>query len=296
MKGENRIEKEEIEEIKITKQNNFFKCGKYNLELGQRKYVMGILNVTPDSFSDGGMWFNTDLAVKRALKIQEQGADILDIGAQSTRPGYIKISPQNEWERIEYVFKRLSGKMKIPVSIDTFYPEVAEKALDLGADIINDVTGFNNKEMLDVASQSDCGLVIMHPGQMKTTTEFFKQRIDAMNEKLIDLNRICLDPGIGFGKTYMENLFILANTENFRIKDRPILVGASRKRVIGDSCGNPPFEDRLPGTISAHVASMLFGADIVRVHDVSEAVQSARVIEKIIKAEKSKENHSLKNE
>lgn len=261
-----------------------FKCGKYSFDLSKKKYVMGILNVTPDSFSDGGKWFKPDLAIKRALEIQSQGADMLDIGAQSTRPGYVKISPQEEWERLKDVFEGLKGKIKIPISIDTFYPEVAEKALSLGANIVNDVTGFKNKEMFKVVSKSECGLIIMHDGKISDTANFFEKQIAEANKNLIDLSRICLDPGIGFGKTYEENLFILGNTENFRVKDRAILIGASKKRVIGMACGDLTTEQRLPGTIAAHSAAMLAGADIIRVHDVPEAVQSAKIIEKIIEA------------
>lgn len=268
--------------------NKFFKCGKYNLDLSQKKHIMGILNVTPDSFSDGGRWFNPDLAIKRALEIQSQGADILDIGAQSTRPDYIKISSLEEWSRLQEVLKGLKDKIKIPISIDTFYPEVAEKALDCGVDIVNDVTGFKNKEMFKIVANRECGLIIMHDGKLSDMVKFFEKQIDKAIGFSIDLNRICLDPGIGFGKTYEENLFILGNTDNFRVKNRAMLVGASKKRVIGRACGDLPIEQRTPGTIVAHSVAMLSGADIIRAHDVLETVQSARIIEEIIriKAEK----------
>lgn len=262
--------------------NKIFKAGGHNLRLNRKSYVMGILNVTPDSFSDGGKWLNPDLAVKRALDIQSQGADILDIGAQSTRPGYVKISWQEELNRIIPVLRGIKGRITIPVSVDTFYPEVAERSLELGAEIINDVMGFKDKRMFEVVSDSKCGLVIMHDGQNDTMINFFENQINLANKYNIDINRICLDPGIGFGKSYEENLSILGNVSKFKVGDCAVLVGASRKRVVGMSCGNPPFESRLPGTISAHTAALLSGADIIRVHDVPEAVQSSCVVDKII--------------
>lgn len=261
---------------------NIFRAQNYKMELGVKSYVMGVLNVTPDSFSDGGNWYNTDLAIKRAFEIQAQGADILDIGAQSTRPEFTKISSSEELKRLIPVLEGIKGKLRIPISVDTFYPEVAAEALGLGADIINDVTGFKNDDMLRTVSESDCGIIIMHNyGKIGDIVKFFQIQKEKANKFGIHSNRICFDPGIGFGKTYEENLFILRNLPKFKIKDNALLIGASRKRVIGRSCGNPPFKDRVAGTIAAHSVALFNGADIVRVHDVVEGVQAAKVISKI---------------
>lgn len=258
-----------------------FKAGKYNIELGKKSYVMGILNVTPDSFSDGGKWAMPNLAIKRALEIQNLGADILDIGAQSTRPGYSKISPDEEIERLIPVLKGIKGRMEIPVSVDTFYPDVARKALNLGADIINDVTGFKDDKMFEVVSKSKCGIIIMHDMKGLNIKRFFEKQKRKAFKYNISEDRICFDPGIGFNKTYEENLHILGNVNKFKLEKNAILIGASRKRVVGMSCGNPAFIDRVSGSIAAHCTALLSGADIVRVHDIKESIQAIQVIDKI---------------
>lgn len=260
-----------------------FQAGRYTLPLGEKTYVMGIVNVTPDSFSDGGKWNEPAAAVEHALLLQEQGADILDVGAQSTRPGYQPVSAQEEWERLSPVLDKLVGLVKIPVSVDTFYPEVARLSLQAGVDIINDVTGFREEEMYELAVQCACGCVIMHdqPG-FDGILPFFEERRAKAEEYGIDARRLCFDPGIGFGKTYEENLRILRELSSLIEPDCAMLVGASRKRVIGQPCGNPPFAERMPGTIAAHTIAAAGGADIVRAHDVKEAVQAARVADAIL--------------
>lgn len=243
---------------------------------------MGVLNITPDSFSDGGNYNKTDLAIKRAFEIQNQGADILDIGAQSTRPGFVKVSADEELNRLIPVLEGIKGKLKIPISIDTFYPEVVTNALKFGADIINDVTGFKNDCMFKVASDSNCGIIIMHNLEgIDSIVPFFRTQKGKAIGFGIDSKRICFDPGIGFGKTYQENLFILGDTCKFKIDDNALLIGASRKRVIGESCGNPPFKDRVAGTVAAHSIALFCGANIIRVHDVVQGVQAAKVVNKI---------------
>ena len=261
---------------------DIFKANKNIFKLGTKTYVMGILNITPDSFSDGGIWNSPELAVKRAIEIQSQGADIIDIGAQSTRPGHIKISEDEELKRLITILPKIRKFIDIPISIDTFYPSVANKALDIGVDIINDVTGFENKNMFEVVSHSDCGCIIMHDKENLDIKNFFNKKLNQALQYGISPNRICFDPGIGFGKNYNQNLFILNNISEFKIKNNALLIGASRKRVIGESCGNPPFDKRTPGTIAAHTIAILRGADIIRVHDVSEAVQAVNVTDKIL--------------
>lgn len=263
--------------------SRMFQAGRYSLPLGEKTYVMGIVNVTPDSFSDGGKWNDPAAAVEHALQLEEQGADILDVGGQSTRPGYTPISAQEEWERLSPVLDQLVELSRVPISVDTFYPEVARLSLQAGVDIINDVTGFRDSEMYELAAQCGCGCVIMHdqPG-FDAILPFFKDRRAKAEEYGIKADRLCFDPGIGFGKTYEENLRVLRELSDLIEPDCAMLVGASRKRVIGMPCGNPPFAERMPGTIAAHTVAILGGADIVRVHDVKEAVQAARVADAIL--------------
>lgn len=261
-----------------------FNAGNFTLNLSEKTYIMGILNVTPDSFSDGNKWFDINLAIKHALQMQNDGADIIDIGAQSTRPGYVKITPQEELTRLIPVLKALKGQINVPISVDTFYPEVAKEALNEGVDIINDVNGFKNELMIKVAAQSNCGCIVMHDGTNAKMKNFFDLQLSKMIKNNISQSRICFDPGIGFGKTYEENLNVIKNLKKYLIKNIPMLVGASRKRVIGIPCGNPPFVERMPGTIAAHTIAILNGANIIRVHDVKEAVQAAKVVDAILKS------------
>lgn len=247
-----------------------------------RPYIMGILNVTPDSFSDGGSYFSPQKAVERAKQMEEEGADILDIGGQSTRPGYTEISPEEEWERIEEVLALVLQNTKLPVSVDTFYPQVAKKALEAGAHIINDVKGFPD-EMFKAAADSGCGCIVMHPrgsmgGEILTEVRaFFEERKEAALRFGIVPSRLCFDPGIGFGKTYGENLRLIARVEETKLEGSAYLMAASRKRVTGTPCGDPPFSERLPATLAAHTAAILGGAQLLRVHDVKEGVQAAKM-------------------
>ena len=279
-----------------------WRAGRYSLPLGEKTYIMAIVNVTPDSFSDGGKYFSAEQAIRRALDAQEQGADIIDIGAQSTRPGFSPISAEEEAARLVPVLEGLRGRLHVPVSIDTFYPGVALESLRLGADILNDVTGFSDPEMIAAAAGADCGCIVMHntafsilpdaPShdaghEAEPITErvrgFFDRRGAELVRAGIAVERICFDPGIGFGKTLEENMGLLANTHLLTDGlDSAFLMAASRKRVIGAPCGDPPFEQRMPGTIAAHTIAQCGGADILRVHDVPEAVQAARVADALL--------------
>lgn len=265
---------------------SIFKAGKYNLDYNKKSLVMGILNVTPDSFSDGGLFNEPEKAVKRALEIQNFGADIIDIGAQSTRPGFKKISSDEEWERLRPVLERLNGNLDIPISIDTFYPEVAEKSLQMGASIINDVTGFEDKKMFEVASKSDCGIVIMFSGHCKNMKIFFENKLAEAREYGISKERICLDPGVGFLDTREQDRFVINNLKNFKIDEVACLVGLSRKRFIAELCANGGNIDRLPGTIAANTIAIEKGANIIRVHDVKEGILAAKTADAILKARK----------
>ena len=257
-----------------------FQAGEFSLPL-DRTYVMGILNVTPDSFSDGGKYLDPTAALERALEMKAEGADLIDVGGQSTRPGYTAISPEEEWERIRDVLPALVKKTGLPISVDTFYPWVAQRALEAGASILNDVTGFG-PEMLAVAAGSRCGCIVMDPGTTggdicARVRGFFLDRLEAAQRAGIARERLCFDPGVGFGKTVEESLDLIAHVERTKVEGCAFLMAASRKRVTGAFCGNPPFEERLPATLAAHTASILGGADLVRVHDVKEAVQAARM-------------------
>ena len=255
-----------------------------------RTYVMGILNVTPDSFSDGGNYSDTQKAIARAYEMAAQGADIIDIGGQSTRPGHTPVSPEEEWRRIEPVIRELCAKYELVISVDTYYPQVALKSVEYGVHIINDVTGFNDPLMREYAARYKVGCVIMHDIQLDENADvcgvlkdFFRSRIAECITDGIDQENICLDPGIGicFGKSYRQNLQIAANFRDLCLEGYPMLAAASRKSVIGMSCGNPPANERMPGTIAYHTACILGGADIIRVHDVTEAVHAARVIDAV---------------
>lgn len=251
---------------------------KFKFKIDSKTQVMGILNITPDSFSDGGLWFTPEKAVKRALEIQKEGASILDIGAQSTRPGFTAINEQEELKRMMPVLTVLRKEIKIPISVDTFYPEVAQMALLSGAQIINDVLGTYIDEMLTLVNKFDAGYISVHNQKNIDTIEPFFKEVQKKAKKLsVSEDKICFDPGVGFNKTREEDLSIIRNLKEYTVKGRASLIGLSRKRVIGYCCGEPPFERRLPGTIAANTVAILNGASIIRVHDVKEAVQAAKI-------------------
>lgn len=262
-----------------------FRAGDYELNLSEKTYVMGILNLTPDSFSDGGKWNSVDKAVKRAIEMQNQGADIIDIGGQSTRPGHKKITAEQELERIYDTIKILCDELRVPVSVDTFYSGVAREVLELGVDIINDVSGFNY-DMFEVVKNYGCGCIIMHSNQnggVGGIKEFFETKKTEAFSFGIDKKRLCFDPGIGFFKTYEENLDIIKNFDKICLDDCAMLIAASRKRCIGTPCGNPEFKNCDEGTIAAHTIATIKGANIIRVHNVIKAVQAAKVTDAIIR-------------
>ena len=242
---------------------------------------MGIVNVTPDSFSDGGKYFECDKAVEHALSLIEDGADIIDLGAQSTRPGYEEISQEKEWERLEDVLIKLREKTNKPISVDTYFPYVAEKAIENGADIINDVGGKFSPEMKEIIEKSGAGWIIMHSGSgsIKEVKDFFEKVITDCNIK----EQICFDMGIGFGKEYEENLELIGNVNKYKIEGFPLLLGVSRKRVIKTSSGEEIPEKRVFGNIAADTAAILGGADIIRIHDVKNEIKGVRTADEIKK-------------
>ena len=261
-----------------------------------RTLVMGVLNVTPDSFSDGGLSFGPDSAIARARALIDEGADILDIGGESTRPGSEPVSAEEELRRIVPVIDALAGHAKVPISIDTCKPRVADECLRRGARILNDVTGLRDEQMLRVAAKHGASVVIMHmrgtPKLMQQLTEYkdvvrevktylANQAAAARNAGLTD---IAVDPGIGFSKTPAHNFEILRRLGEFRELGYALLVGPSRKSFLGVIEGQKAIEDRLEGTIAAVTIAVLHGADIVRVHDVKACRRGVGVAERVRKA------------
>lgn len=249
-----------------------------------RILVMGILNVTPDSFSDGGNYFTPEEALRRAQEMAEQGADIIDIGGQSTRPGYTRVTPQGEWSRLKPIIGVLCKELKQPVSIDTFYPEVAARAIMAGACIINDVNGFDEPLMRQTAALSKAGCVITHHTELleglstaRQIREFFKTRKAELLAEGVELSKMCFDPGIGFGKNNEQNLAAINNFDELCIEGSPMLIAASRKRVLGTATGVTSPEERDPATVAAHTVACMKGANIVRAHNIPAAVQAARM-------------------
>lgn len=244
---------------------------------------MGILNITPDSFSDGGKYISEEKILQRALEIESLGADIIDIGAQSTRPGHKKVSPKDEWDRLSPVLAQICKSIKIPVSIDTFYPEIAKKALDLGAEIINDVSGFKSDEMFKLVAEYSCGAVIMHStDSINEIKNFFDFKLHEAILHGINTDNICFDPGIGFGKNRKQDLWILQNIRSIKTENNALLIGASKKRIVGYLSEKKEISDRTLGTIAVDLYAQMNGADILRVHDVKEAVETSKCIDKLI--------------
>ncbi len=245
---------------------------------------MGVLNITPDSFSDGGKFDTYEKIINRAIEIEKDGADILDIGAQSTRPGFIKISDKEEWKRLEPVLSDIIKSVNIPISVDTFYPKVAEKAILVGADIINDVSGTESEEMMEVAKKSECGLIVTHCYENLNIKSFFENKLNELTEFGINSDNICLDPGIGFGKNRKQDAYIINNISKIKIQDFPLLVGLSRKRIVAEACNckKTDLNALMAGTLASNTVAVLGGANIIRVHDVREAVYSAKAADYLI--------------
>lgn len=266
------------------------------LALGKHTLIMGVLNITPDSFSDGGTFFSPSSAIDRALEIEKQGADILDIGGESSRPGAEIITLSQELDRVIPVIEGLKGKIKIPISIDTYKSEVARQAIKAGAEIVNDISAFRfDREMPKVILETGAAACLMHiRGNPKTMQKlppsndiwqeienYFTLVIKEIRDTGINLNKIIIDPGIGFGKTLSDNCKILAEQSRLAKFDLPILIGTSRKSFIG-AILNKNIEDRLMGTAATVTTAILQGAHIIRVHDVAQMVEVAKVTDAIL--------------
>jgi dihydropteroate synthase len=270
-----------------------WKLRRRTLQFGRRPLLMGIVNVTPDSFSDGGAFFDHRVAIEQGLRLAEQGADILDVGGESTRPYSAPVALDEELRRVMPVVEALCRQTSVPVSIDTSKAEVARRAVVAGAEIINDVTGFEgDPDMISVARESDVGVCAMHmqgtPRSMQDNPtyddvmmeihDYLRQRRDALLAAGIEPARICLDPGIGFGKTHEHNLTLVSNCWRFHDLGCPLLVGHSRKGFIGKVLGDKSA-DRTAGTIGVAMALARQGVQILRVHDVAPVREALLLFE-----------------
>jgi len=270
----------------------------FSLDFSRRTYVMGILNVTPDSFSDGGLFFSEEKAIEHALRLVEDGADIIDIGGESTRPGSEPVPAREEIRRTIPVIRAISKEVKIPISIDTYKAEVAAAALDAGASMVNDISGLRfDPDMPGVVARYDVPVIIMHikgtPKDMQVNPVYealIPEIIDYLRISIrlalkfgISEDRIIIDPGIGFGKTFEHNLEIIKNLKEFTLLEKPVAIGVSRKAFIGRILGDVPPSERLEGTAAAVAISIFNGANIIRVHDVKEMVKVARVADSILR-------------
>ena len=266
------------------------KCRDKNIELGKKTLIMGILNVTPDSFSDGGRYNNLDSALEQAKKMVEDGIDIIDIGGESTRPGHTQISVEEEIERVVPVIEMLSKELDVIISIDTYKYQVAEAALKAGAHIINDIWGlqYDNGEMAMLAAEYNVPVIAMHNQNGTEYSEdiilsmrkFFERTYEISDRYGISRDNIILDPGIGFGKGMEENIEVLARLEELRDMGR-ILLGTSKKRFIGTILGGLSTDERVEGTVATTIIGIGKGVDIVRVHNVLENKRAALVADRI---------------
>ena len=257
-----------------------------------RPLVMGILNITPDSFSDGGQYLDFDQALKRAETMIEEGADIIDIGGESTRPGSDPVSVDEELKRITPVIKALKEHSNIVISVDTYKPRVMEQVIDMGVGMINDVFALQQPGAIDVIKKSNVGICLMHMQGTPKTMQlnpiyqdvvnevklFLEERANSLIAEGVKTERIILDPGFGFGKTFEHNISLLQNLESFQTLKFPLLVGLSRKSFIRKIL-NGDHDDHLSGSISAAIFSIVKGAKIVRVHDVKETQSAIKIIQ-----------------
>jgi len=267
------------------------RCKKGSFQWGSRTYIMGILNVTPDSFSDGGKFFNFDQAMAQAERMVAQGADIIDVGGESTRPGHTRISDQEEIERIAPLLEALVKEIKVPISVDTYKSQVAKAALEIGVDMVNDIWGLlDDPELAKTVAQYNVPLILMHN---KDNTEYnslmdeilasLRHSIRIAREAGVAPENILIDPGIGFGKTLEQNLETMRHLEDLKTLGYPILLGTSRKSWIGKIL-DLPAQERLEGTAATVVLGITKkAADIIRVHDVQEMVRVARMTDAIVR-------------
>lgn len=272
-----------------------FKCGDRAFKLGERTYIMGILNVTPDSFSDGGKFLDPQAAIDHAKLMVKQGADIIDVGGESSRPGSDPVSVEEEKRRVLPVIRRLAKELDVPLSIDTYKSEVAREALATGACLVNDISGLRfSPDMAALVADAEASVVVMHiKGTPKTMQKDprYKNVVREVRDQLkaqtelarkagVSKDKILVDPGIGFGKTVDHNCKLISEVGQLRKLGYPILIGTSRKTFIGKVLGTE-VDDRLEGTIATNVVAVLGGADFVRVHDVKEIKRALTMTDRL---------------
>ncbi|BFK80660.1 dihydropteroate synthase [Clostridium baratii] len=267
------------------------KIGNKEFDLKERTYVMGILNVTPDSFSDGGKFNEVDAALKRVKEMIEEGADIIDVGGESTRPNFEVVKEDEEIKRVVPIIRAIKENFDIPVSIDTYKSKTAEAAIEAGADVINDIWGFKkDKEMAKVAAKYNVPCILMHNRENKEYSDLMKDVVFDLVESInIALNagvsreNIILDPGIGFAKTLNENLIVMNNLEKIKDLGYPVLLATSRKSMIGLTL-DEPVDQRVEGTIATTVLGITKGCEFVRVHDIRENKRACVMTDAMLKA------------
>ncbi len=275
------------------------KIGITEFSLGSRTYIMGILNVTPDSFSDGGRFDSLQAAVDRALEMERQGADIIDVGGESTRPGHRPVDAVEEIRRTAPVISELSSRLRVPVSIDTSKHSVAEAAVEAGATLINDVWGGRrDRNLLKLAGDTGLAVCLMHNQEGtdygNLMDEILRQLDDSVERALkcgVDPKKVILDPGIGFGKTVEQNLEVMRSLDRMGETGYPWLLGTSRKSMIGKTL-NLPAEERVEGTIATNVLGIAAGVDFIRVHDVRENTRAARLTDRIVRTPRTGKNRA----
>ena len=270
-------------------ETDIMKIGNHSFKRHGKTYIMGILNVTPDSFSDGGQWNNLDRALFRVQEMLGEGMDIVDVGGESTRPGYTMISDEEEIERVTPVIESIKSRFDVPVALDTYKSRVAEAGIAAGVDLINDIWGLKyDQSMASVIAKSGLPCCLMH-NRREAVYRNFMEDVEADLAETIRLaedagiadDRIILDPGVGFGKTYKQNLEILGRLEQFNMFGYPVLLGCSRKSVIGLTL-NLPADERLEGTLVTTVMGVMKGCSFVRVHDVKENSRAVSMAEAIL--------------
>ena len=274
---------------KVRQWRFYLRIGKQKFDCGQRTYIMGILNVTPDSFSDGGSFYQVDDALKHAEDMVKKGAHVLDIGGESTRPGYTQISEEEEMERIVPIISAIKKNIDIPISVDTYKGKVAEAAILAGADLINDIWGLKyDAFMAKIIAKYQVPCCLMHNRKNRNYRDFFADVLEDLKESLeiaekagIPKDKIILDPGVGFAKTYEQNLEMIANMGKLKELGCPLLLGTSRKSVIGLTL-DLPAEERLEGTLVTTVMAVEQGYSFVRVHDVLENARAVQMAEAIL--------------
>lgn len=276
------------------KDDVFWWARQHRLRRASSPLLMGIVNVTPDSFSDGGRYLDAAAALRHAVQLVEDGADLLDVGGESTRPGAAAVSVDDEIQRVLQLLRELRARVAVPLSIDTTKADVARAALDAGADIVNDVSGLRfDDDMLPLVAASDCGIVVMHmqgtPRTMQDAPHYddvvgevhtwLTERLDVLAAAHVDARRVVVDPGIGFGKRFEDNMALLRGLDALRAAGRPLLVGASRKRFLGQILDEPVAARRLEGDLAVAAFCRAAGVEVLRVHDVRATRRVFRTLE-----------------